>query len=297
MTNPVDDYEQARKQWLNRYLKVQTIADKDLRVVLIQAAEDAYKQLISLSSKKTFSASVRSAQLRLMVETIRKILDELFEEEAEIIKVGHEQAAIAAVTAFSKTDRDFLARAFSESDTNVDSYISVQKHFATVNVGHAIANVTGEDRPLSSRVYRTKALANRWVKQRVTSGITRGLSVKEIALDVRKFIKPNVSGGVSYAAMRLGRTEVNNAFHATSIALAQDRPWVEGMRWRLSKTHDFEERCKCNSYADQIFSVENVPSKPHPQCRCFVTPEVEAFDVFMRHLTAGQYRSWIRDAA
>lgn len=32
-------------------------------------------------------------------------------------------------------------------------------------------------------------------------------------------------------------------------------------------------------------------------CRCYVTPQLEAFDVFIRHLTAGQYRDWMNHAA
>lgn len=295
--NMTDDYDKLRSRWLNRYMKVQRLADRDLKIVLTQAAEDAFKELTSLSSKKTFSAGVQSAQIRIMTEVLRSILRELFEEEAEIIKDRNKDAAIAAVEAFTETDRNYLRRALSASSVSVSDFTEAQKRSATAGVVHAVQSLTREDKPLSSRIYRTQALANRWVKQRVVSGIARGIGAKAIADDVKKFIIPGVPGGVSYAAMRLGRTEINNAFHATSISLAEDRPWVEGMRWHLSKTHEFENRCQCNSYADQIFPIGSVPSKPHPQCRCFVTPEVEPYEIFLTNLTAGQYRSWIRDAA
>lgn len=296
-----DDYRELRKRWLNRYIRIQGKADAQLRTALIQAAEDAYKQLILETSKSTFSARVKSAQIRILLATLREILDDLFGKELKIIVAGNEQSAIAAVTAFSETDRDYLKRLLAASGGRytLKDFIDGQRQSAVLGVGNAVSRLNKSDENLSQRVYHTRALSNGWVKRRLTASIVRGASAKEIATDIRQFIKPNVPGGVSYAAMRLGRTEINNAFHATSIALAQDRPWVEGMRWRLSATHESKnhDNCICERYADQIFSVETVPKKPHPQCRCFVTPEVESMDVFMRHLTSGQYRSWIDEAA
>ncbi|AKU45308.1 MuF-like protein [Mycobacterium phage Madruga] len=304
MTSPTphdraDDYTELRKRWLNRYARVQAQADKKLRDALIQAAEDAYKQLISETSKSTFSAHVKSAQIRILLREIRGILDDLFGEELKIIHLGQSDAAIAAVMAFADTDRDYLNAVFKASGGNTTDFIEGQKRSAVTGVAHAISRFAKTDKSLSQRVYDTRALANGWVKQRVTSHIIRGTGAKELARDVRKFIKPNTPGGVSYAAMRLARTEINNAFHATSVALAEDRPWVEGMRWNLSATHltKKHDNCLCERYAGQIFSIGDVPGKPHPQCRCFVTPQVESLDVFMRHLTSGQFRSWISEAA
>lgn len=303
MTNPTpfdaqDDYTELRKRWLNRYLKIQGQADRQLKSALILAAEDAYKSLISETSKSTFSAHVKSAQIRILLKVLREILDDLYGEELRIITKGQSDAAVQAVIAFAETDRDYLERVFRASGRrSVDGFIQAQRKTAMLGTAHAISRLNKTDQPLSQRVYRTRSLSNNWVKQRVTSGIMRNTSAKEIADDVRKFIKPNVPGGVSYAAMRLGRTEINNAFHATTVALAEDRPWIEGMRWRLSATHEDQKRDLCDTYSDQIFTVADVPAKPHPQCRCFVTPEVEPMDVFMRHLTSGQYRSWIQNAA
>ena len=304
MTSPTpfdmrDDYTELRRIWLNRYMRVQGKADRKLKIALTQAAEDAYKQLTLEISKSTFSARVTSAQIRILLGVLKEIFDELFGEELKIIVAGNEQAAVAAVVAFAETDRDYLKAVFRNSGGRYEDFIAGQRKSAVLGVGNAISRLNKSDQNLSQRVYRSRALANNWVKQRVTAHIVRGSSAKEIATDIRKFIKPTVPGGVSYAAMRLGRTEINNAFHATSIALAEDRPWVEGMRWRLSATHETLERdnCACERYADQIFSVSDVPKKPHPQCRCFVTPEVESMEVFARHLTSGQYRSWIDEAA
>lgn len=299
MTSPDPNFEELKKTWLNRYLRVQSKVDANLRTVLLQAAEDAYSQTFSLASSDKFSASVKSAQLRILIREIGKILNDLFQKELILIKEGQRLSASAAVDAFAETDREFLEAIFANSG-DVRAFIEAQRLQAIGGVNNAISRITKSDQPLSSRVYRARSLANRWVANEVNKGILKNDGAKEIATAVRRHIRPNIPGGVSYAAMRLGRTEVNNAFHATSVLLAEDRPWVEGMLWNLSKTHEPDPSGKveiCERYSGQDFAIATVPAKPHPQCRCFVTPQLESYEVFLNHLTAGQYRDWINNAA
>lgn len=294
--NMTDDPVELRKRWLNRFLKVQGQYDTRFRSILIGAAEDAQEKVIALSTNSTFSAGVQRAQLRLVMDELRQIFKELFGEMIPVIQKGQKASALAAVDAFTETDRQYLEKAFAASG-NTQDFIDGQRKQAQIQVANAISRINKSDRPLSARVYKSRDLATSWMQSRVNSAILRGASAKEIAKEVRRSIRPDTPGGVSYAAMRLGRTELNNAFHATSIALAQDRPWVDSMRWNLSKTHITEDKCLCEIYANRVFEIRNVPPKPHPQCRCFVTPEVEPFDTFLDHLLAGQYRGWINSTA
>lgn len=309
MTRPVgalmtDDYEELRRRWLVRYLKIQGAYDTKLRTVLIASAEDAHSRISALNKNQTWSVGVKQAQLRLVIKEMKEVLNDLYKQELKLIINGQKESAVAAIDAFSETDRNFLRQAFTESaqstGTSVDSFISGQRRSASLGVANAISRIYKTDQPLSVRVYHSRALANKWVQQRANIGILRGASAKEIATDIRRFIRPNTPGGVSYAALRLSRTELNNAFHATSIVTAQDRPWVEGMAWHTSQVHEIDAGGVpeiCDTLAGQVFTVDNVPKKPHPQCLCYVTPEVEAEETFLRHLTAGQYRSWIANAA
>lgn len=303
MTRPIpndntDDFDILRKRWLSRYMKIQTQTDTRIRTILVEAAEDANAQVTALATNSTFSAGVRTAQLRLVMQTVKEVLDDVFKKTSPIISAGQKSQAKAAVEGLTETDRQYLEAAFQETRA-VNDFIASQKLQVQIQVVNAVNRITKSEIPLSSRVYRTKALAKNWVQRDVTSGIARGASAKEIAAIVRKHIRPNTPGGVSYAALRLGRTELNNAFHATAITLAQDRPWIQGMEWFLSEVHqrDSQRVEVCETYAGQIFEVNNVPAKPHPQCRCFVAPVLEPVDVFIRNLTAGQYRDWIENAA
>lgn len=301
MTNPTDNYQTLRRRWLERYSTTQAKSDTRLRTILIEAAQDAYERVIALENSSVFSTNVRAAQLRMTMKELDKVFYELFQETLEIIVNGQQEAARVAVAAFAETDRRLLAAAFRESaeaaGQSVEGFIDGQERTAMLGVAHTISRITKSEQPLSTRVYRTRSLANQWVSRQVNVAIMRNASAKEIAKTVRTSIRPDTPGGVSYAAMRLGRTEINNAFHATSIDLAQDRPWVQEMDWHLSKTHDPKTECLCEVYAKQTFPVTKVPPKPHPQCRCFVTPRVEPYDVFLTRLTAGEYRDWISNAA
>lgn len=304
MSSP-ENYQELRTRWLGRYLSVQSKTDTKFRSALIDAAEQAYSQVIALEKKTIFSAGVKAAQLRLVMQQVQSVHNELFKKFIPLVGEGQKQSASAAVTAFSETDIDYLRAAFNASQgsgASVNDFIEGQRKQAMLGVVHTLSRIYESDQPLSTRVYRTKNLANNWVKNQVNSAILRNASAKEIAMAVRKSIRPDTPGGVSYAALRLGRTELNNAFHATSIALAQDRPWVIGMEWNLSKVHEFSSDSVtpevCEVYAAREFTVDNVPKKPHPLCRCFTTPKTEPMTSFVAHLTAGTYRDWMeRNAA
>ena len=277
---------------------VQTKTDSNIRKILVQASEDAEKKVSALEKNSTFSAGVRTAQIRLVMKEIKDILNGTFQEIQSTIAEGQRQAASAAIDGLTETDKKYLESALLETGAVLD-FIASQKLQAKIQVINSINSVTKNPHSLSQRVYRTRALAQNWVQRDVANGIARGDSAKQIAAVVRKHIRPNTPGGVSYAALRLGRTEVNNAFHATSIEFSKDRPWIKGMQWHLSAVHEVDPNQTeiCERYANQIFDVDNVPGKPHPQCRCFVAPVMEPVDVFIRNLTAGQYRDWIANAA
>lgn len=285
-----------RRRWLTNYTKIQAQTDSEVKKVLIQGAADAQKHLIALGQKSTFSSAVRTAQIRLAIQETKAVLDEVFNEIQPIIKDGQLDEAQASADGFAATDRKYL-RAALQSTSAVNYFLASQRASARNGVAHAISRTTRSKLPLSTRVYRSKSLANNWVSRTITSSLLRGDSARDLAASVRSHIRPDSPGGVGYCARRLARTELNNAFHATSIVIAQDRPWVNNMRWRVSAVHEHDPTEICSQLKDQIFPTDLVPAKPHPQCRCFVTPELESFDVFVRQLASGQYDEWRNDVA
>jgi len=297
--NEIEEAE-LRKRWLRRYLKAQGPVDTKIRKILAQASDDAESQIASLAKNPTFSARVKTTQLKMVMVEIREVLNDAFTSIVPVISAGNKQAALQASDAITESDLDYLKRAFAASGGDYRDFIEGQRRQAQIHVANVVSKMYGFDKPLSSRVYRTRYQATTWVRNTVSRKIATGASAKDIAKAVRSSIRTNTPGGVGYAAMRLGRTELNNAFHATSVNLAKNRPWINGMVWHTSATHEPNENGLieiCDIYNGKTFDVESVPPKPHPHCRCFVVPEVEPLDVFVSHLTAGQYRDWIGNAA
>jgi len=287
---------QLKRKWLNKFLSVSEKYDRIIKLILTQGAEDARNKLIRLDRDRTFSAGVRSAQIRLAMNEIRVVHAQIFGDMIPIIKDGHKDAASIASGGLSEMDREYLEAVFI-TKRNTQDWIESQKRSAQLGVAHAISRVTKSEKPLSARVYRSRSLANQWVQRLVTSSILRGDSAKNLADAVEGHILPGSPGGTSYAALRLGRTELNNAFHATAITQAEDRPWIDEMEWNLSSTHVIQH-CKCEIYRRvRFFPIGNVPEKPHPHCRCFVTPVLEPFDDFLQKYKAGYYRDWTNEVA
>ena len=291
--------EENRALWLAPYLSLQARSDIRLRTVLISTAQDAEKEVIALSKSSTFSNGVRAAQLRLLITELQPVLKELFDDVIPVVGNSQKDAGVLAVNQFSKADADYLKAAIQDSGISLSDFTAGQRGAARNGIRAAISSLQKSDYDLSSNVYGTRALSNRWLKNQVAILIARGESANTIAKAVRSSVSPRTPGGVAYAAMRLGRTELNNAFHATAVDLAKDRPWVSGMDWHLSSVHSHSPNKTeiCELYSKKQYKVEAVPAKPHPQCRCYVTPSLVAKEVFMRRLTAGQYRSWIHEAA
>lgn len=136
-------------------------------------------------------------------------------------------------------------------------------------------------RELSDRIYKNEALAKKKVEDAIRTGLIQGLSARELAQDVYRLVSPTAPGGVSYNAMRLARTEINNAFHERQIQRAKS-PLVEAVRWNLSRSHPKPD--VCNELASQTYDPKDVPGKPHPHCFCYLTYELKNLDdILKRH--------------
>ncbi|AYN57957.1 head maturation protease [Mycobacterium phage Fowlmouth] len=285
--------DRTRANWLGRYLEVEHSFDKKLRKILLQAYRDTNKTLDRLVNDN-LSTEVSRLQISLTRKELRRQLNETFNTTGHLIRDSREDAAVAAVEATIYDESSVLSKLFPDPIDRVQ-YADSLRQTARRNVESTITRVLFSERPLSEKVYRTKALADGRVSRVINSALARGASAEQLAKDVVSLINPDVPGGVSYAAMRLGRTEINNAFHAQAINEAQDQPWVSQMRWHLSKRHEDDPGDACEDYAIiGLFNKSEVPPKPHPNCRCFVTPEVDSDDLFEKNLLSGQYDDYVR---
>jgi hypothetical protein len=288
---------QQQRQWLLRYIQLQKQFDPQLIKILQIAAKDAEKAILKYKDKPGIGAQVRVAQLMGSRGSIHRILSYLWRDIGRVTESGRAAAQAAAIEQSFDWDETLLRRAVLDPDDRE----SIKRYLlssADRNVDALLARIFGPMHTLSESVYTNEALTNGWVERAINSALARGATVKELADDVRKLIDPGVKGGVSHAAMRLARTEINNAYHAQSVDSARDKPWVKGVRWRLSNSHPKPDNCNLYATADNglgkgVWPADRVPGKPHPNCLCYVVPELVSVAEFQQNLKYGMYDVWL----
>src|SRR5688500_11632 len=229
---------------LRRYLSVQRVYDGELNRTLEAAARDIRAQVTKLPPG--IGGRVRRAQLERVLAEIKTEQRAMWSDDVLGIVARGRKAA--AETADLVTDA-ITAVLYAALPERVAAVLTAGlKGAAREGLEAMFARVP---RQLSERVYRAGTLSSGRVEQMIRSGLVRGLSPRELAREVYQFISPSAPGGVSYAAMRLARTEINNAFHQRQITGGQ-RPGVTGIRWNLSGSHKVPDECNLYAERDQF---------------------------------------------
>lgn len=282
---------------LSRYVAVQQKTDRELAVLLREAANDAEKMMLSLARKQGIGATVRRAQLGGILKQLRQQQADLWGSVTKATQLGMMRAGEAAAEAEIVMNRVlFDAAGVIMADFDEAMRIQAQESIANV-VSRGANNI-----PLSEQVYKSRAWSNNLLNRTIDKGILLGFSADELAAAVKHLISPGARGGVDYAAKRLARTELNNAFHRTQIDLRKGDPWTEGFRWHLSGSHPRPDAC--NEYADGshfkggdpgVYKVADVPGKPHPQCLCWLETVTVGTEDFINAMASGKYDNFIAD--
>jgi hypothetical protein len=276
-------------------VRLQRTVDKELAVILRDAANEAERIILRLEGKAGKGAALRRAQMQAQLKQLRRLQAELWGSVSKATELGMMRAAEGAAEAEIAINR-VLFEAAGVTHGSFDAAMRVQ---AQENVANLLAR-GANDIPLSRQVYHSRALSQKLVDKAINRGLLLGFSAKELAETVKGLINPNVRGGVSYAAMRLARTEINNAFHRSQIDLRKGDPWTTGFKWNLSGSHPRPD--ECNRYAERqhfrggdpgVFKKADVPGKPHPNCLCFVTTETISTDDFIDRMARGDFDSFM----
>lgn len=262
------------------YRKVQGKSDRELARILELTARVIQKRIAALDTG--IGGVVRKAQLESTLAAIRRVQRDMWMNRITPLVIrgwkDAEDASESAIETMTRVAYAALPDRMAE--------ILVRGLRASAESGLR-SDAARRKRELSQRVYKLRALDEGRVEDTIRSGLISGLSARELATDVYKFVSPSTPGGSSYAAMRLARTEINNAFHERQIAGA-NRPGVKAVQWNLSGSHKVPD--KCNVYAlHKPYAPDSVPEKPHPQCFCYLTYITESPEEFRDKLESGGY--------
>lgn len=286
--------ESLRREWLVPLTKQLGIYDRDVAKILSKALDDIDDHISDLIAKNGVGARVRESQLRESRALIHKLLDEIYKSNFNLIKTHQAKVAeLAALIGLKKDHKVFQQMGLSKEEEAELAAAAVA--MASRNIEAVMARRT-KSRKLIKTVDSSKKYAYSMVERRIDSGLAKGDSAADIAKDIRGLLDPATPGGVSYAAKRLGRTEIVNAFHAQSKEDSIGKPWIESVTWNLSKSHPTGSGCLCEKYArTSKFKPEKVPDKPHPQCLCYITPNVKPIDEVLAEVDDPRYDRWLEE--
>ena len=260
-------------------------ADQAVIRLLKRAQRDINAQLREVRSRPAgVGRDVREAQLNLIRRNLSEQLGKTWRELGNLIEARRAEAVARSINYQQQLDTfTLLSHGVPGGASVAENIARTEAAQSSRGIDNMMARVSGASYvPLSRRVYNSNVGINSQVDRMVNSALARGLSADEFAKGLEQFINPNTPGGIRYAALRLARTEINNAAHAQAVSSVQNNPWVKRMQWHLSGSHTRPDIC--NRLAEQgpngdgTYPKEAVPGKPHPQCFCYVTAVTENDD-------------------
>lgn len=269
------------------------ITHRQMALILKDAAKQA-ELAVAAATGNNPSAIITRLQQRQIAAQLQAVSTQVWKGTGRIVQAGiYQQGFLAADQAIDLAVLNGLP-----------GFAAVQLaqplRFEAAQAVEDIISRKTEGFTLAERIYANGKVSTRQVGAIVDRALARQLSARELAKQVKEFYRPDVPGGTSYAAMRLARTEINNAHHTTTVRLAQKMPWVHGFKWNLSGSHSKPD--ECNEYAaheeglgEGVFPKDNVPAKPHPQCLCYLTHIMDEDDVLVGKVISGEYDEYLAD--
>lgn len=237
------------------------------------------------------ASEVRRAQLE---QTRARLLAEqstVFERLGDIVAARRARSAARSAQLSAAADAALLATVGKGAQGQY-LYESARE-IGQRAIDTALARMRLSELPLSQRIYRSGVWMggrlNKLINETLASGT---LNAAEFARRARDWFNPNTPGGVRYAALRLARTEINNAFHAMSAEKYAATPWIERVDWNLSKSHPKPDICN-TVHAGSPYPSDKVPVRPHPQCMCYITPKSVDEDEFIDRFVAGEFDEYL----
>jgi hypothetical protein len=282
---------------IQTYARLTTRTDGEVLRLLAAAAKDTERTIAAEMGKPGFGKKTQVAQQRQILTSIHGGMKSMWENVGSLTIFGEKQAAQAALEATTF----MMETAYANSGREAEELMRSLRYQARAGID---AFISREENilQLSRRVYQNIPYSMGQVQKEIKKGLIRQLSARDLAANVRDMIRPDVQGGVSYAAMRLARTEINNAFHFSQIRYTREMPWVEGYKWNKSRSHGAVDVCDTRAQKNHeglgrgVYSKKNVPGKAHPQCLCFLTTVTADRGKFEKRLRSGAYDKFLNQA-
>ena len=168
-----------------------------------------------------------------------------------------------------------VTRGYSNGKTVTIDFSQMARSAANATADHVYA----DGLKLADRLAQLSDETGKTVSQLVVDAIMNGHTEDELAKKLKDLFTANNVDNPKYRALRIARTELNNAHRRAQYAAMRNddgtvKDYVLGVAWRLSPGHF--QPCYCDILASQNidalgpgnYTVDNAPGAPHPFCLC-----------------------------
>jgi hypothetical protein len=250
----------------------------------------------------------------------RRIMAEFGANLQDIMEDTNVQAAgimtaqeVAKVGAFLTK----LRRA-TETDPILATFVSEQEDYVGTMGRRLLEREIGGMTP-PERIKRIQDGTTRIVRAIVEQGVAEGQSSMQIAQTIEQYIRPTEAdlkvkpydylrkkfptikaselarvppGSVSYNSFLIARTESQFTFRQSVLDIQRDKPWQQGFKWNLSRSHEMPDICDewakaNNGMGAGVYDEKNLPLG-HPNDMCFVTTVLVPLRAFHEYLDTGE---------
>lgn len=287
------------RDWRTSQLQIVQRSERDVIKLLAQVHVDIDHQIGRLNLSGNVSSKVRRSQLLKIKRIVAKQQAKLWQDLGILMRARRLDAAANRIALSVEFDKQLFETlgGFRISNATIDALIKAEEAAAKSALDRMLRRVYGDSFVnLSQRVYRSSVAIGKVLDNRVNSALARGLSAREFAIELRPYIDPQTPGGIRYAAMRLARSEINNAAHAVAVNDMIGKPWIEGGKWVLSASHPKVDICddlaEGGPNGDGIYPPGEIPGLPHPHCFCQIIPVSMSDSDFLSALAAGRFDAY-----
>ena len=285
-----------------------TLMDKALK----GAYADVTKALENLASGST--DTIKPARLAGLERELNAIMDNTMNTVNDYIQKDIYQAAQIA------TDGKIKAGTAMLYDISPTAAQAIPRAFTVIPqmaVQAVLARTYDDNKTFSDRIWDLRNHSKTVISDTVAKGVAQGKSARNIAKELEPYltgvleIQKGLSeeeqkgfeiiwkqmrrkrGDLRYNAMRLARTENNNAYREANILSAQQSKWVEGAKWNLSNSHPKPDIC--DVYASQdlyglgrgVYPPNSTP-RDHPNGLCFLTDKLVSQEKMLGMIQRGE---------
>lgn len=204
-------------------------------------------------------------------------------------------------------DEQYLVDIIKAENLNI-STLGIKNLFVAVNnnvVIDMVNRIYADSYTFSERIWRVGKDYQEQVKRVITSGIAANRDVIDIAKDLEVYVQEGRKGivkrygdlikgnrdyvrrirkDIDYNALRIVRSELYASLQSVSIRNGIFNPACTGMyEWIRQSTTDWGCDCPDNA-ANSPYTLNNIPSFPHPNCLCIILPVLKPKRDFVKDL-------------